>query len=43
MKAARLPDGEISKVFNEAVQNYPGTAGAKQAKQELARPGAPKG
>jgi len=43
MKAAKLPDGEISKVFNEAVQNYPGTVGAKRAKQELAQPGAPKG
>jgi len=38
-----LPDGEISKVLNEAVENYPGTAGAERAKQELARPGAPKG
>jgi len=43
MKAAKLPDGEISKVLNEAVQNYPGTAGAERAKQELARPEAPKG
>ena len=43
MKAAKLPDGEISKVLNEAVENYPGTAGAERAKQELARPEAPKG
>ena len=43
MKAAKLPDGEISKVLNEALENYPGTAGAERAKQELARPEAPKG
>ena len=43
MKAAKLPAGEISRVLNEALQNYPGTAGAERAKQELARPGAPKG
>jgi len=43
MKTANLPDGEISKVFHEAVQNYPDTEGAKQAKQELARLGVPKG
>jgi len=43
MKAAKLPDGEISKVLNEALENYPGTAGAEQAKKELARLGAPKG
>ena len=43
MKAANLPDAEISKVFNEALENYPGTVGAERAKEELARPGAPKG
>jgi len=43
MKAAKLPDGEISKVLNEAVQNYPGTVGAERAKQELSRLEAPKG
>jgi tetratricopeptide (TPR) repeat protein len=43
MKAAKMPDGEISKVLNEAVQNYPGTVGAERAKQELSRLEAPKG
>ena len=43
MKAANLPAGEISKVLNEALENYPGTVGAERAKQELAQPGAPKG
>jgi len=43
MKAAKLPAGEISRVLNEALENYPGTAGAERAKQELAQSAAPKG
>jgi TolA-binding protein len=43
MKAAKLPADEISKVLNEALENYPGTVGAERAKEELAQPAAPKG
>ena len=39
MAAARLPVGEIRKVYEEAVRGYAGTPGADQARQALARLG----
>jgi len=37
MEAAKLPTEEVVKVYREAAQDYPGTAGSERAKEELAR------
>ena len=43
MAAAGMPADEVAKVYQEAVRDYPGTAGAESAEKELAKTAVPTG